>query len=187
MFTIEGVESSLDLIANDDNYSYLTETALKQNNIKVYNTLIFGFYQKLFNRNNNFIENPIKGEDIYIKGGFVEKELSYFSSDTCFKQNKYEFRDEQFLMLEENINILKTLNINVMLVQAPINSKLYNSYYNIASFNDTIKSYGEYYNFNNLMQLDDSLHFYDEYHLNQIGVKRFNYKLIDILKEKHMD
>ena len=39
----------------------------------------------------------------------------------------------------------------------------------------------EYYNFNTLLNLEDSLHFYDSHHLNQTGVERFNTKLIEIL------
>lgn len=34
-----------------------------------------------------------------------------------------------------------------------------------------------------IMNLNDSLYFYDSHHLNQIGVELFNEKLINILKE----
>ena len=44
-----------------------------------------------------------------------------------------------------------------------------------------MQSYGTYYNFNEMISLDDSLHFYDSHHLNQNGVNIFNAKLIDVL------
>lgn len=45
------------------------------------------------------------------------------------------------------------------------------------------QSYGKYYNFNEFIQMDDSLHFYDVDHLNQGGVNIFNEKLLDILRK----
>ena len=44
-----------------------------------------------------------------------------------------------------------------------------------------MQDYSRYYNFNNLISLDDSLHFYDPHHLNQLGVETFNTNLIDLL------
>ena len=45
-------------------------------------------------------------------------------------------------------------------------------------------SSAEYYNFNNIMEVDDSLHFYDAHHLNQDGVELFNEKLIELVLNK---
>ena len=44
--------------------------------------------------------------------------------------------------------------------------------------------YSTYYNFNKIVTLNDSLHFYDSHHLNQNGVEIFNKRLIKILNEK---
>ena len=44
-----------------------------------------------------------------------------------------------------------------------------------------MQNYSSYYNFNTLIKLDDSLHFYDPHHLNQLGVETFNAELIDLL------
>ena len=47
-----------------------------------------------------------------------------------------------------------------------------------------MRSYGlQYYNFNEIIQLDDSLDFYDAHHLNQNGVNKFNAKLKEVLPE----
>jgi hypothetical protein len=52
-----------------------------------------------------------------------------------------------------------------------------------------MRTYGVYYNFNELLELEDELHFYDEDHLNQSGVEIFSAKLIEILfeNEENMD
>ena len=41
-----------------------------------------------------------------------------------------------------------------------------------------MESFGDYTNFNNNSCLNDSLHFYDNNHLNQAGVEIFNKELI---------
>lgn len=48
-----------------------------------------------------------------------------------------------------------------------------------------MQKYGEYYDFNGLPELDDSLHFYDNVHLNQEGVEIFNKIVIEILFGKN--
>lgn len=59
---------------------------------------------------------------------------------------------------------------------------MYNSYTNNNYVDSFMKSYGlPYYNFNELMQLDDSLDFNDAHQLNQNGVNKFNTKLNEIL------
>ena len=39
----------------------------------------------------------------------------------------------------------------------------------------------DYYNFNELIKLNDSLDFYDAHHMNQTGVNIFNTKLKEVL------
>jgi len=44
-----------------------------------------------------------------------------------------------------------------------------------------MSTYSVYYNFNELITLSDSVHFYDSHHLNQSGVDVFNNALLDLL------
>ena len=44
-----------------------------------------------------------------------------------------------------------------------------------------MSTYSKFYNFNEIIDLNDSLHFFDSHHLNQNGVKIFNNKLIELL------
>ena len=61
---------------------------------------------------------------------------------------------------------------------------MYKSFTNNQEFNNMIKEFGAYYNFNEKPFLNDTLHFYDKDHLNQEGVTLFNQKLIELLKSK---
>lgn len=181
-FTIDGVESSLDIIANDTNDLYSFEMVLNVNNIKTYNTYFYGLTCDLLNLNRSFIEPVIKRNDKYIYGGYVEKEIGYFQP-TQFEANEITIAllDYQLKSFTEIVHLLKSKNILLILVYAPIAKVNYSRYTNNQYFNDLMREYSIYYNFNEIMSLNDSLHFYDSHHLNQEGVKLFNKKLIEIL------
>ena len=79
--------------------------------------------------------------------------------------------------------MLKDRKIELLLVFAPIPKVNYHSYVNKSYFDSAMQTYSTYYNFNEIVSLNDSLHFYDSDHLNQNGVKIFNEKLIELLNE----
>ncbi len=181
-FNMDGVESSLDIIANDINDSHSLEMALKINNIKTYNTLIYGFIRDLLGLNSSFSEPTIKGNDKYISGGYVEKELGFYKP-TAFVKKKISLRDYQLESFSEVVQLIKNKNIELMLVYAPITKVNYDSYSNTTYFDSIMKRYSNYYNFNEIIALNDTQHFDDAHHLNQNGVNIFNKKLIELLNE----
>lgn len=87
-FSADGTESSLDIIANDINDVYSVKMALKVNNIKVYNTLMYGFISDMFGLNSSFSESYKKDEDQYIRGGFVEREIEHYKNVKIPKSKK---------------------------------------------------------------------------------------------------
>ncbi len=182
-FIIDGVESSLDLISNDNNDFYSFEMALKINNIKTYNTFIYSLIHNFFNLNKSFAEPVIKEDDKYIPGGFVEQEIGFFQP-IPFEKKEIIFCDYQLEAFSEIVQMLKNRNIELILVYAPIPKVNYNSYINNGYFDSLMMKYSKYYNFNKIMALNDSLHFQDSHHLNQNGVELFNEKLIEILKQR---
>lgn len=183
-FSMDGIESSLDIIANDKNDIYSLEMALKTNHAKVYNSLIFGYYSDLFKLNTSFSEPKKKENDLYIPGGFVEKEMLYFKSDESVDKKEWKFNNQQLRNFERILSIIKDKNIPFILVYAPITKSLNKSYTNNSYFDSLMKTYtSEYYNFNHLLTLDDSLHFYDAHHLNQDGVNIFNKKLLEVIEK----
>lgn len=182
-FTIDGVESSLDIIANDKNDSHSLKMAFKINNVKTYNTLIYGFTLDLLGLNKSFSEPIIKGNDKYITGGYVEKEIDFYQPEELEKKENF-LRDHQIESFSEIVQMVKNKNIELILVYAPIPTANYSNYINNHYFDSIMRQYSEYYNFNEILTLNDSLYFYDSHHLNQNGVNIFNEKLIEFLNEK---
>jgi len=157
--------------------------ALDLHNIKTYNTLIYGFMRNLLNLNPNYSEPKQKKGDTYISGGYVQKDIQYFKY-VNYPNTVLHFNDKQFQYFEEILKILRHRKIQHILVYSPITSSKYFSYSNNEYFNDKMSNYGEYYNFNEILSLNDSLFFYDADHLNHDGVKMFNYILLDLLFKK---
>jgi hypothetical protein len=182
VFSLDGVESALDISATDQNDLESIKMALSQNHVKVYNALIYGFYRDIFRKDSHFKEDRIKGEDIYIEGGFVEKKPQALGPIE-FVSGSWKLSGKQFGFFENALLLIQERNIPVILVQAPITHSMYGSFANNHEFDDKMREYGTYYNFNELMKLNDQLHFYNADHLNQTGVELFNRKLIEVLLE----
>ena len=183
-FCSDGIESTLDIIANTKINSDIILLSMKQNHIKVYNALIYNLYKQIFYKNKYYVDKNFYKDDTYVSGGYVERNISYFSMKK-YNNQRWEFNPKQFDAFIRIIDKLRSRNIKIILVQVPVTYELYKSYTNNKEFDIKINSYGDYFNFNNNILLNDSLHFYDSDHLNQNGVKLFNDKLIDLfLNEK---
>jgi len=183
-FTLDGVESSLDIISNDDNDLLSLKMALAVNNIKVYNTLLYSYYRDFTKNDDNFVEDPKKNMDYYIPNGYVERQLTYYRKEE-YPKSELVFKDDQFDSFKRILKMMKDRNIKVIFVQAPITPMRYQSYTNNDVFDADMKQFGPYYNFNTILHLDDSLHFYDSDHLNSVGVGLFNQKLVQVLKDNN--
>lgn len=182
-FMSDGIESSLDIIANDKNDYHSLLMATKLNHLKTYNTLIYGTLRDLLNLNATFEEPLIQGPNTYVSGGFVEKEIKHYTPEKRSNKQSINLNGDQLSDFAELVNLIKERNIELKLVYAPITPSLYKSYLNNSEFDSLMSGYSTYYNFNELVQLNDSVHFYDESHLNQYGVDIFNEKLVEILKK----
>ncbi len=179
-FAIDGVESSLDIIANDKNDKETIGLAFKQNHLYVYNTLIYSWYRDLFGKNTNFKEEVVKDNDTYIKGGFVESKIVPFQKLPSTIQ-KYPYLPNQMKAFERIISNIKKRNIPLFLVQIPISKSRYQEYDDPMGFDKRMSAYAKYINFNPLMNLQDSIHFLDSDHLNQKGVKAFDEMIIELM------
>ncbi|MBI0399333.1 hypothetical protein [Cyclobacterium marinum] len=181
-FHFDGVESSLDLISNDKNDFYSLEMVLKINNIKTYNTFFYCVIRDFLGLNESFTESPYKGNNKYISGGYVENKMDYFKPYPL-EEKEVTIKDSQFEPFVEIVEELKQRNIELVLVYAPIPRVNYDSYTNTTYFDSLMSTYSTYYNFNEIVTLEDSVHFIDSHHLNQNGVEEFNKKLIEILEK----
>ena len=182
-FSIDGVESSLDIIANDTIDDETIKMVFQENNLKAYNTLVYGLMCQTLHLNDDYIEEKTKWGDTYIPGGFVSRKIGYYKHEKYPKQH-WDFNEEQFQSFEEILEMIRKRNIKLILVNAPISPSLYASYDNNATFDSLMNTYGEYHNYNEIMHLDDSLYFFDSNHLNQEGVKKFDDQLIHDLFEE---
>ena len=66
---------------------------------------------------------------------------------------KIEIQEKQFKAFKLILKTLENYKVNYVLVQAPITQQKYKSYTNISEFNDIMYAVGDYYNFNNKLQL----------------------------------
>jgi hypothetical protein len=183
VFGFDGVESAIDIIVNDKNDFESIKMALRLNHIKVYNALIYGLYRDIFKGDVDCSEELSIVGQTYIEGGYVETENLYFEP-VEFPERRWYITDEQVEYFEKVLLLIRQRNIPVIFIQTPITQSLYQSISNNKDFDDRMRKYGVYYNFNELMELDDELHFWDEDHLNQRGVEIFNENLIEILIER---
>ena len=185
VFSVDGVEPSLDLLATNKIDVNLIALVLKQRNLKLFNTMFYATYRNIFKRNKHLKEPIQKYNDTYISGGYVEKKLSHYQPKQ-YNANQWKINPGQLNALEQSIAFLKRLNIPYVLIQAPTPKVFYNSFTTNQSFDSLMGSYGNYYNFNQLIDLNDSKHFYDPFHMNQLGVEIFNEAVIELLRKNQL-
>jgi len=181
-FTTDGVESALNLIACDRNDAYSFAMARRINSLKVYQTLFYAAFRDLFRLNAHHSEAPVIGADSYISGGYVERAMAHFRPEPApLSQKEYAFREAQFAAFDQILAMFKSRGIDYILIDAPVTRPLYDSYTNRPDFKERMQREGLFIDFNQELQLNDSLHFYDADHLNPDGVKIYVEKLLDII------
>ena len=179
---IDGVESSLDILSNNKIDINSIKMANEIHNLLAYNTLIFSGFRQTFGLNKTFSEVAHQGEDTYISPtGYVETKFrkNIFNDEKISKWDLIENQKEEF---ENNITFIKSKGIEVYIIQAPITKTLYNSINNNKEVDQFLGKLGNYKNYQNLIELKDSTDFFDNNHLNQIGVEKFNVILSKDLK-----
>lgn len=181
-FTIDGVEAALRLIANDKNDRYSIEMALTTNNVKLYNTLLYAFYRDIFYGGRVTDSSKLlAAEGVLLPGGYVLKGKERMDSIVHYDSSEWIYEPKQFRQFEKTLQKLREKEVKVLLIQTPMTATYYNSYRNNAEFDDYMSTMGDYYNFNRLISLNDTLHFSDKGHLNQEGTELYDDFLIEML------
>jgi hypothetical protein len=176
----DGIESALDILANDENDIHSFNMMMDAGHLTVFNSSIYAYIRDYFELDDSFSEPIITGDDTYIHGGYVHKKITHYKPQELEKRT-IELSNEQLAIFELILNKLDQRGVTTLLVYTPISPSSYNRYLNNDQFDSTMSNYATYYNFNEIIGLDDSLHFYDSHHLNQLGVNVFNKKLIEII------
>jgi hypothetical protein len=126
-FELDGVESGIDLIANDRKDFQLVKMSSEINHPLVWNTLVYGGMRAALGFDENLSEPVTRKEDTYIPGGFVEKRLEHFQPE---KQpfHTWSINDYQWQAFQECLTMLRERDIHYTLVYAPVTDSLYYSY-----------------------------------------------------------
>jgi len=180
VFMKDDVESALDIICNDDIDIHSLTMAFKANNILVYNTLLYNTFAQITNQRHP-ISKEINTDEVYVNGGYVERKLKFYKNNDTIKTKEWKPLVYNIKAFNNTLKKLKERNIKTILVYAPTTKRDYKSFTKNKEIDSFFTSKAEYYNFNNILNLNDTLNFYDYNHLNQTGVEIFNNKLIELL------
>ena len=106
-FTSDGVESAIDIVANDKFRYDFFRMALKVNNLKVYNATFFSFCRYLTNIKLSAKKMQNSQNDFYISGGYVQKQIEPLKKELIIKDSViFKMRIEQLKAFENVINSL---------------------------------------------------------------------------------
>lgn len=186
VFSNDGVESSLDILANCHINLQSIMMAFRINNLLTWNALFAQGFSKLLFRE-TYSEPECKATECYVKGGFVQrKEIENFKGERPGAILQWKFRGEQVRAFRRTLDFLKENKIPTILLQAPIGRVMYDSYTNNAEVDEFYRSSGlHYYNMNTSAIGTNNEYFYDRDHLNLRGVRQFNKLVLNVLREAH--
>jgi len=185
-FAIKGVEPTLDLLAND-RIDYLSlEMALEENDLMVWNTFIYASIMQFFGVHNVFQERVYKPEerDTYISGGYVHKELKYNLQVECGNDSVHWEAPSQLQIkyFDKAKRLCFDIGAELLFINMPVAH--YECFKNNKELIDLLGLTESLVDFNEILILDDSLHFYDDYHLNSLGLQMLNNNFIESVKPK---
>lgn len=182
-FSSDGIESSVDIIANGKSDLQTIKMGIKAKHLKAFNTLIFRLYSRVLKKEKLIDpENP-DYDTQYIKGGFLESDQIEFKPIKVASFPKVEkMNQNQVMAFEKILDMINLRHSQLILLQVPFAPSTYTSHQAInPAFDHQMEQYGVYYNLNESMQLVDTLHFRDELHLNLNGVRLVNERIISML------
>lgn len=166
----DGVEGAVDLISNAPVSFATWRMAIRMQNAKAIGTAL---YATLWNpsRMPGFTEDSLIGEVRYQGRGFCTLPDRCYSPQPCSPRDVTPL-PEQMKALEQCLAMLRERDIPYILVQVPATKPLTDSWQNYDVFIEQVSSLGEFVI--PTPPLDDSLHYYDEDHLNNAGIALFN-------------
>lgn len=183
-FTTEGVESALDLIANDTIRWDMVDMSLRVKNIGVINSLLHGTFRQTLGLDADLVEPPTKENDTYVSGGYVQKGPMSFTLRNKQAVLDWDPPAYQWGAFEAIMAELKTRQVPVVLVQTPVTSKYRYSAAERDMLAQRFGRYAPYVDLSELFPADDSTLFYDGHHMRQKGVEIFNEAFLDTLEHR---
>lgn len=168
----DGVESSIYLANNMKLSSELVRMSFATRNMKSVLSMIYSVIRNGLFPRTSCNEALAGGENEYVPGGFVE------SKGGCYHPEPHEpveirLDELQVESLQEIVKLLDSKRIPLLIAEVPYTRVLRESYTNHEWFEKEMSGYGAFVS-PRLAELNDSLHFSDQEHLNQRGVEVFN-------------
>ncbi|MGE4289197.1 MAG: hypothetical protein AB7E36_10930 [Salinivirgaceae bacterium] len=181
-FSMDGIESSIDLLCNGPFTKQTVAMVFKVNSLKTYFTFIYAGFRQLFRLDKNFSHPTQIGESKYVPGGYVERNSKAFVPKN--QQHFIEWKPRVFQQkaFEQTLQTLKTSGVEIILIQAPLEFEFTNKITNLNWYHNYFTTHGvPYLNYTNFFPHNRE-YFYDEFHLNQKGVEAFNTDIIQRVK-----
>lgn len=174
-----GMEPTGDLIENMTSSSAAFEMALAMKDPRALNM----FTERMMRLN----EPPSYHDSAYILNGYSENRKTIGAMDKSKYSSSYKLNDNQFEYLKKIIDYFKSLQIKVIAVTHPIPLELqkngnHNEFYK-RTIAVTKSADVTYWDYSRTLILDSKKDYFDENHLNQYGVEKFNPIFIRDLQE----
>lgn len=187
---VDGVESSLDLIANGGVDGPILRMAMHGGNVRTYNAIINSVVRDWLGADAGYeeaprkrdIEDPWNGRDSYVGQGYVEHDLERFTPHGTMPPTDTEPEEEQFASFLRIMHRMHEQGTKVVLVEAPVTRWLFDSFVGHEKYVQRMAAYAPYYDMNGAVALNDTVHFLTKGHLNQMGVELFDRALIERLE-----
>lgn len=184
LFSSDGVESALDLIANRPIDLATVGMVYREKHIKTTNALFYGTLRQTLGIDDGLVESAQEDDGQYIPGGFVERKTGRYQPEAEADQKESEeFVTEQIEAFDRILQLAHRTGKKLILVEAPVPHFTYA--HMLAPQREFEKFMASrravFLNMNGKVALTDTLHFTDGHHLNQAGVELFNAALIDTL------
>ena len=180
-FELDGLEASLNMISAKPFDSDFTPMLWRSPSPKLFNTFIISAFNNFMTDQKVDISIPLTGHDVYHEGGFVER-IEYKYGVDVEAPRPYTFREEQLEAFEANIKLIQEQGIDIWFVYAPVTQVFEASRTNSVLLDEYLSKFEiPFMDYHKGLDLVDSIHFYDEDHLNSAGVKLFNKVLLDRL------
>ena len=177
----DGTESNSFLLANEPISRELTQLAFHHFNMHNFNCWVYGSFRNALHLNDDLILATKFKDDTYVSGGYSQKDLLPFSDDDELIAKEISIREDQFAALDSIKAFCHQKQCPLFFVITPVTTIEKHHIQNWSSVVNELEKINPVHDFSHLPSLQDTIHFYDNDHMNQTGVEIFNPILIESL------
>lgn len=192
MLVQDGLESTIDIVSNAQHKNGVIDMVVDSKNAEAANSLLVNAIQRLHTPLHE-VEQVNDQVDVYVPGGFTQ---TLFKKNTVTKKQlenlapmEFEFAEVQREYIHKIIRLCKKHDIQLVFVVTPVTHYYRNKLLNYPEYFSAISAIAEKhqiplidYNQRKDLELNALKEFYDEDHLTQPGVKKFNKVFINDLQ-----